>query len=113
MDLGWGGLLQHTDQQINALLHHRSRLQMAAPHLAGPIGEAEVKVHTTRADGAIEGDHLQVPLQHGGFRLARALKCSPGEIADHSEHKTVDSVLTSQFFQAQTQITAGIKLQRQ
>ena len=47
MDLGWGGLLQHTDQQINALLHHRSRLQMAAPHLAGPIGEAEVKVHTT------------------------------------------------------------------
>ena len=48
VDLDWGGLLQHTDQQINALLHHRSRFQVAAPHLAGPIGEAEVKVHTTR-----------------------------------------------------------------
>ena len=86
---------------------------MPSPNLAGSIREAQVKVHAIRTDGSIEGDHLQIALQDSGFGLARTLESGSGQIADHAQHETVDALLASDFLEVETQIAAGIKLQRQ
>ena len=110
----WGrGLIQYTHQQVNAFLHQRSRLKVAPPHLAGTIGEAQVEVHSLRRDRAIQGDHLKVSLQDCGLRLPRALEGRAAEIADHTEHKTVNALRLAELLKAVAQIAAWSKLQRQ
>ena len=104
------GLIQHADQQIDALLNQRAWFKVSSPYLAGSIGEAQVKVHAFRCDGAIEGDHFQITLQHGGFRFARALEGGSGEVAHHPQHEAVDALLTADLLEVETQIAAGVKL---
>ena len=106
-------LLQHANQQIDALLHDRAGLQVASPHLTGPIREAQVQVHALGGKGSIEGDYLKIALQHGGLCLAGALERRLGQVADHAKNKAADAVSLGQFFEAEAQITAGSKLQRQ
>ena len=98
---------------MDTLLNQRARFQMPSPNLAGSIGEAQVEVHAIRTDGAIEGDHLQIALQDSGFSLAGALKSGSSQIADHAQYETVDALVSSDVLEVETQITAGIKLQRQ
>ena len=107
------GLIQHPDKHINAFLNQCPRLEMTAPHLAGSIGKAEMKVHALRSDGAIQGDHFEIALQHGGLRLAGALESCAAEVADHPQHKSLDSLRPGELLKAGAQIAAGSKLQRQ
>lgn len=72
-----------------------------------------MQMYALRSEGSIEGDHFEVSFQHGGLGLAGALKRGLGEVADHAENKAADSVPLGQFFEAEAQITAGSKLQRQ
>ena len=111
--MGRPSRLQHANKEVDALLHDRAGLQMASPHLTCPIREAQVQVNALGGKGSIEGDHLKVALQHGGLRLAGALKGRLGQVADHAENKAADAIPLGQFFEAEAQITAGSKLQRQ
>ena len=70
-------------------------------------------MHSLRRDRAIQGDHLKVSLQDGGLRLPRALEGCTAEIADHTEHKTVNALGPAELLKAVAQIAAWSKLQRQ
>ena len=110
LNRGW---LQHAHQQVNALLHECSWLQVAPPNLAGSIGEAQMEVHSLRSDCAVQGDHLKVALQDGGFGLPRALEGRAAEITDDTQHKTVNPLRPAELLKAGAQIAAWSKLQRQ
>ena len=107
------GLIQHPDQQINAFLNQCSGLEMTPPYLAGPIGKAEMEVHTLRSDSAIQCDDLEIALQHGRLRLPRALECRSAEVADHPQYKSLDALRPGELLKTGAQITAWSKFQRQ
>ena len=69
-------------------------------------------MHPRRAHGALEGDDLEIPLQHGGASGAGALERHLGEVAHHPEHKTLGVVLASQLHEGLVQVTAGAEFER-
>ena len=87
-------------------------LEVATPHLAAGIGEAQVQVHPIRADRALQGDDLQLASQNRGCAFARAGKGGLGEVAHHTQHKAAGVVLKGQLLQAAAHITAGFEVQR-
>ena len=93
-------------QQIGPLLHQSAGLQVAAPHLAGPIGEAQVQVHPLGRDCALQGDDFQVTLQDRGSGLARTLKGGLGEVTHHAEHEAAGVELHRQALQASADVAA-------
>ena len=98
--------LQQPHQQIGPLLHQGAGLQVAAPNLAGSIGEAQVQVHSLGRDRALQGDDLQVALQDCGTGLARTLKGCLGEVAHHAEHEAAGVELHRQALQAAADVAA-------
>ena len=100
------GALTPAHQHIGSLEHQGAGFQVPAPHVAGPIGEAQVQVHPCGAHRAVEGDDFQIPLHHRGFRWPRALKSGPGQVAHHTQHKTGGLLLTRQLLKTQAQVIA-------
>ena len=84
---------------------------MAAPHLAGPIGEAQVQVHPLGRNCALQGDDLQVTLQDRGCCLARTLKRCLGEVAHHAEHEAAGIELNRQALQAAADVAACFEVE--
>ena len=89
-------LIENADQEVNPLLNKRSGFEVATPYLAGTIGEAEVKMNTTRRQRSVQGDYLKVPLENGGLRPSGALKRCAGEIADYAEHESCELLISRQ-----------------
>ena len=81
-----------------------ARLQVPPPHLTGPIGKAEMQMHASGRKRALKRDDLQVALQDRGPALAGTLEGGPGEVSHDPEHKSADIELSSQGFQAETDI---------
>lgn len=88
-------------------------LEVAAPDLALAIGQAQVQVHALGRHGALQGDDLQVALQHSGLGLARALEGRLGEVAHHTQHEPGGAGLGPQLLEAGAQIAARSEMQRQ
>ena len=107
--------LEHRGNRVAVAHNAEQALALLArlPDLAGAIRQAQVQMHPLRRKGSIEGDDFKVSLQHGGLGLAGALKGRLGEVADHTENEAADAVPSGQLFEAEAQITAGSKLQRQ
>ena len=95
------GLLENAHQQVDTLLHQGAGFEMAPPHLAGAVGEAEMQMHAFGAEGAVQGDHFQIALQHRGLRLAWALKGRTAEVAHHTQHKAAELLRPGQLLEAE------------
>lgn len=71
-----------------------------------------MQVHTRGCQGALQGDDLQLSLEHRGIGLAWTLKSRLAEIAHHSQHKTIGLMVLGQGLQAATQVGTSIEVER-
>lgn len=106
-------LIENADQEVNPLLNKRSVFEVATPYLAGTIGQAEVKMNTTRRQRPVQGNYFKVSLQNGGLRTSGALKSSAGEIADYAEHESCELLLARQGLEGLMQIATWVESQWQ
>ena len=85
----------HPQQQLSTLQHHRAWLQVTAPDLTGSVGKAEMEVNAFRGEGAVQRDDLQLSRQTCRLLLTRTLERRLRKIADDSEHKPTELVLSA------------------
>ena len=85
----------HPQQQLSTLQHNRAGLQVAAPDLTGSVGKAEMEMDGFRGKGAVQGDDLQLSRQTCRLLLSRTLERCLRKIADNSEDKSTEFMLSS------------------
>ncbi len=72
-----------------------------------------MQMGTLRRKVTLEGNDLQIPFEHVGGWLSRALKRRSREIADNAQDVPRHLVRSGKCFERESQILAGSKLQRQ